>query len=105
MKFQKLELKIHEPDRLHGIGIEFDSSNSNKKITHSYNAGIINTCSKFKEESGFNLGQFHQTGRENEPGYHYWEFLGSAPSTEEVGGMFENIHSEAKNFYNIFYKK
>lgn len=95
--FKAIELKIKEPDNLHGLEITFDENDP--KLVTVYNVAINEICNKKN-----NLGMFHQTGIENNPGYHAWEVLGSKNDPQKLSELFSSIHQRARDLYSRFDK-
>ena len=94
-KFKQINLEIKEPDDVHGLEIVFDENDP--KLVVVYNVAINEICNKQNH-----LGVFHQTGRENDPGYHAWEILGSVNNSQRLLGLFSSIHKEAEEIYSKF---
>ncbi|MDP3027700.1 MAG: hypothetical protein Q8N63_08395 [Nanoarchaeota archaeon] len=87
-----IELKVKEPDGRHGIGIEFEEKDDHRLVA-AYNLSIRDSLGPG--------GIFHQTGTGNNPGYHYWEFLGSSPTQAEIKEMLPRVHQKAQESYKI----
>ena len=90
--FKKILLEIKEPDALHGLRIIFNETDT--KLVTAYNIAIYEICN---EEN--NLSVFHQSGMENDAGYHVWEVLGSAADTQKLSELFSSIHQRAEDTY------
>ncbi len=91
-QFKQIELKIKEPDPLHGWEIWYEEENTG--LVTAYNVAIQEICNKQNE-----MGMFHQGGFGNEPGWHAWEVLGSKTDESKLSEIITKIHEDAQKRY------